>query len=441
MDPMRTKYKHAMLLKEKYVVYNNMEALRTANAGFAIDFFKHVCKTQNNQNILISPWSISSIMAVIYLGAKSCTAEQIAKVLHFENTGENETARPKRHPRVYSKLEQLMYNPCIRIQKLEASNKTSNNLHSRFQALSQEVNQPTKHYLLRSVNQLYGDQSVPFQKEFLQLAKEYYKIEPQTVNFQDAAEEVRKKINSWVEHQTEGKIQNLLNEGSIDSLTQLILVNALYFKGNWSKTFKKEDTTDQPFRLNKSTSKPVKMMFQHDTFNWNYIKELQTQILELRYLSNELSMFILLPDDITDDSTGLERLEKEITYEALSKWTSPEEMEEAEANVYLPRIRLEDHHELKSTLSSMGMPDAFSADRADFTGMSAQRKLALSQVFHKCFVDINEEGTEAASASTADIAGRSEGGAVLFAADHPFLFFIRHNKTKSILFFGRVCCP
>lgn len=116
-------------------------------------------------------------------------------------------------------------------------------------------------------------------------------------------------------------------------------------------------------------------------------------------------------------------------------------MEEVEANVYLPKVQLEDHYELKSTLSSMGMTDAFSRGQADFTGMSAERKLVLSQVFHKCFVDINEEGTEAASASAADVIGRSDGDTILFAADHPFLFFLRHNKTKSILFFGRFCCP
>ncbi|CAI5780096.1 SERPIN domain-containing protein [Podarcis lilfordi] len=321
------------------------------------------------------------------------------------------------------------------------SPKTSSNIHSRFLELSQEINKPTKHFLLRSVSQLYADKSVPFQKEFILSMKKYYNAEPQTVNFQEAAEEVRKEINSWVEHQTEGKIQNLLNEGSIDSLTELILVNALYFRGNWAKPFKKQDTTQQPFRLNKRTSKPVKMMFQHGNFNWNYIKEVKTQILELQYVNNDLSMFILLPDDITDDTTGLEMLENKLTYEALSKWTSPEEMEEIEANVYLPRTQLEDHYELKAALTSMGITDAFTVGQANFTAMSEKRNLILSQVFHKCFVDINEEGTEAAASTGATIDGRSTGGATLFAADHPFLFFIRHNETKSILFWGRFCCP
>ncbi|XP_028593697.2 plasminogen activator inhibitor 2-like [Podarcis muralis] len=416
-----------------------MEELSTANGGFAIDFFKHVCKAQSNKNILFSPWSISSVMATLYLGAKGHTAEQIAEVLHFNKSGRSETAHAMRHPRVYSKMEELLNNPCIAIQK--PSPKTSSNIHSRFLELSQEINKPTKHFLLRSVNQLYADKSVPFQKEFILSMKKYYNAEPQTVNFQETAEEVRKEINSWVEHQTEGKIQNLLNEGSIDSLTQLILVNALYFRGNWAKPFKKQDTTQQPFRLNKRTSKPVKMMFQHGNFNWNYIKEVKTQILELQYVNNDLSMFILLPDDITDDTTGLEMLENKLTYEALSKWTSPEEMEEIEANVYLPRTQLEDHYELKRALTSMGITDAFTVGQANFTAMSEKRNLILSQVFHKCFVDINEEGTEAAASTGATIDGRSTAGATLFAADHPFLFFIRHNETKSILFWGRFCCP
>lgn len=109
--------------------------------------------------------------------------------------------------------------------------------------------------------------------------------------------------------------------------------------------------------------------------------------------------------------------------------------------VYLPRIQLDNGYELKSTLSSLGITDAFSLGHADFTGMSDRHDLVLTQVFHKCFVDVNEEGTEATASSAADIGGRSDGGAVLFAADHPFLFFIRHNKTKSILFLGRFCSP
>ncbi|KAG8133240.1 hypothetical protein E2320_011050 [Naja naja] len=416
-----------------------METLSAANTSFAVDFFKHLCKTQTNTNVLFSPWSISSVMATLYLGAKGHTAEQIAKVLHFNKAGRTETAYSLRHPRVYPKMEELLKNPCISLTK--PSPEIQSNIHSRFQALNQEINKSTKNVLLSNVNQLYGDKSVSFQRDFSESMKKYYKVEPQTVNFQETADDARKEINAWIEQQTAGKILSLLNEGSINPFTRLIMVNVLYFKGNWSNTFKKEDTTEQPFRLNKSTSRPIKMMFQHDKFNWKYIDELQAQILELQYIGNDFSMLILLPDDINDDSTGLEMLENKLTYEAFSKWTSPKEMEEVEANVHLPKMQLNIHYELKPLLTNMGITDAFNAEMADFTGVSAERNLGVSQIFHKCFVDINEEGTEAAASTAGTIDGRSDQGAILFAADHPFLFFIRHNKSKNILFWGRFCSP
>uniref|UniRef100_A0A674IX39 Serpin domain-containing protein n=1 Tax=Terrapene triunguis TaxID=2587831 RepID=A0A674IX39_9SAUR len=383
-----------------------METLSVANTGFALDLFKHECKTQTNTNILFSPWSISTTLATVYLGAKGNTADQMAKVLHFNKVG-------------------------------GAGN--SSNIHAGFQTLSSEINQPTKNYLLKSVNQLYGEKSSLFNKvseEYLQSIKKYYHTEPRAVDFMGAAEEVRREINSSVEHQTEGKIQALLPVNSVDSLTKLVLVNALYFKGNWAKKFKDGLTKEQPFRMNKNTTKPVQMMFQREKFNWTYIKTVHTHIIELPYVNNDLSMLILLPDDISDDTT-----ERDLTYETLSRWTSSEMMEKTNVDVYLPRIKMEESYDLKSTLSSMGMRDAFSQDRADFRGMSEKNNLVLSNVFHKCFVEINEEGTEAAAASAASMTSRSLISAIQFAADHPFLFFIRHNKTKTILFFGRFCSP
>uniref|UniRef100_A0A674IY88 Serpin domain-containing protein n=1 Tax=Terrapene triunguis TaxID=2587831 RepID=A0A674IY88_9SAUR len=322
--------------------------------------------------------------------------------------------------------------PCANLEN-------SSNIHAGFQTLSSEINQPTKNYLLKSVNQLYGEKSSLFNKvseEYLQSIKKYYHTEPRAVDFMGAAEEVRREINSSVEHQTEGKIQALLPVNSVDSLTKLVLVNALYFKGNWAKKFKDGLTKEQPFRMNKNTTKPVQMMFQREKFNWTYIKTVHTHIIELPYVNNDLSMLILLPDDISDDTT-----ERDLTYETLSRWTSSEMMEKTNVDVYLPRIKMEESYDLKSTLSSMGMRDAFSQDRADFRGMSEKNNLVLSNVFHKCFVEINEEGTEAAAASAASMTSRSLISAIQFAADHPFLFFIRHNKTKTILFFGRFCSP
>ncbi|XP_061446506.1 serpin B10-like isoform X5 [Rhineura floridana] len=188
-------------------------------------------------------------------------------------------------------------------------------------------------------------------------------------------------------------------------------------------------------------SKPVQMMFLKDKFPAFYVDTLRVYILELPYINNELSMLILLPEDITDESTGLELLEKELTYERLSIWTSPEMMEKTEMELHLPRIKLEESYDLKSTLRSMGMKDAFSQSQANFSGMSKKNDLVLSEVFHKSFVEINEEGTEAAAATAVVVEIRSSLRPIKIEANHPFLFFIRHNRTKSILFFGKFCSP
>ncbi|XP_008943854.1 PREDICTED: serpin B10-like, partial [Merops nubicus] len=313
----------------------------------------------------------------------------------------------------------------------------ADNIHAGFKALNLEINQQSKHYLLKSLNELYGEKSLPFSKEYLQLAKKYYNAEPQSVNFVEAADEIRREINSRAKHQTEGKIQNLLPPGSVDSLTRLVLINALYFKGEWATKFEAEATRQRPFKINMHTTKPVPMMYLSDKFNWTYVESVQTDVLELPYRNNDISMFILLPSDII----SLRKLEKELTFENLSAWTSPKLMDKMKMEVYLPRFTLEEKYNLKDTLNKMGIQDAFTEGQADFTGMSETGDLFLSQVFHKCYLEVNEEGTEAAAASLGSLSSRSLGATVIFVADHPFLFFIRHNKTKSILFLGRFSSP
>ncbi|NXT07597.1 SPB6 protein, partial [Prunella fulvescens] len=190
-------------------------------------------------------------------------------------------------------------------------------------------------------------------------------------------------------------------------------------------------------------TRPVQMMFKEANFNMTYIGDYQTKILELPYVGNELSMIILLPDAIQDGSTGLERLERELTYEKLIDWINPEMMDSTKVRVSLPKFKLEESYDLKPLLSSMGMPDAFDPRKADFSGMSSGNELVLSEVVHKSFVEVNEEGTEAAAATAAVMRFlcAREVRIPEFTADHPFLFFIRHNKTCSILFCGRFCCP
>ncbi|KAM9228566.1 serpin B10-like [Leptosomus discolor] len=412
-----------------------MEALNKANTSFALDFFKHKCQEDGDKNILFSPLNISSALATVYLGAKGNTADQMAKVLHFKKAEGTRNVSTTIKMQVYSRTEEHVSNRYSCFQKTEIGH--LDNIHTGFKALNFEINQPTKNYLLKSVSQLYGEKSWPFSKEYLQLAKKYHDAEPQSADFVGAADEIRREINSEVEHQTEGKIQNLLPPGSVDSLTRLVLINALYFKGNWATKFKSEATRQRPFRINTHTTKPVPMMYLSDKFNWTYIESVQTDVLELPYINNDLSMFILLPSDIT----SLQKLERELTFENLSAWTSLELMEKMKMEVYLPRFTLEEKYDLKPTLITMGIQDAFSEGQADFTGMSENGDLFLSQVFHKCYLEVNEEGTEAVAASSAALASRSLGATIIFVADHPFLFFIRHNKTKSILFLGRFSSP
>ncbi|KAM9337510.1 leukocyte elastase inhibitor-like [Symphorus nematophorus] len=224
-------------------------------------------------------------------------------------------------------------------------------------------------------------------------------------------------------------------------MTRLVLVNAIYFKGNWNKQFKESATRDAQFRLNKNDTKPVRMMHQKSKFPLTYIPEANCQILEMPYKGKELSMLIFLPMDIEDSTTGLEKLEEQLTYENFVEWTRPDIMDEIEVQVGLPRFKMEETYDMKNVLISMGLVDAFDMAMSDFSGMSPANDLVLSKVVHKAFVEVNEEGTEAAAATGVVIMLLCYRPPATFIADHPFLFFIRHNPSKSILFAGRYCSP
>ncbi|KGL93449.1 Serpin B6 [Charadrius vociferus] len=379
-----------------------MDSLCAANTTFALDLLRKLCENKSRQNLFFSPFSISSALSMILLGSKGNTEAQIAKVLSLNK---------------------------------------DEDVHNGYPSLLSEINDPNTKYILRTANRLYGEKTFEFLSSFIESSQKLYHAGLEQTDFVHASEDARKQINGWVEERTEGKIQNLLAEGILDSLTRLVLVNAIYFKGNWENQFDKEKTSEKPFHINKNETKPVQMMFKKDRFNMTYIGDFKTKILELPYVGNELSMIILLPDAIKDESTGLESLERELTYEKLIDWINPEMMDCTEVRVSLPRFKLEEDYDLKPLLSSMGMPDAFDVRKADFSGISAGNELVLSEVVHKSFVEVNEEGTEAAAATAGVMMMRCAMIVPEFTADHPFLFFIRHNKTSSILFCGRFCSP
>ncbi|XP_017894745.1 PREDICTED: serpin B6-like isoform X1 [Capra hircus] len=310
-------------------------------------------------------------------------------------------------------------------------------VHQGFQKLLSEVNRTGTQYLLRTANRLFGEKTYDFLSCFKDACRVFHQAEMEELDFVSATEESRKHINTWVAEKTEGKIRDLLSANSVNPATRLVLVNAIYFKGNWEKQFNKEHTEERPFRVSKNVEKPVQMMFKKSTCKISYIGEISTQILVLPYVGQELNMVILLPSESTDVYT----VEKALTYEKFVAWTKPDAMDEEEVEVFLPRFTLEETYDMECVLQDLGMTDAFEEAQADFSGMSSRRDLYVSKVVHKSFVEVTEEGTEAAAATGAVVMMRSLSVMPRFCADRPFLFFIQHGNTGAILFCGRFCSP
>ncbi|EHB04710.1 Serpin B8 [Heterocephalus glaber] len=374
-----------------------MGDLCEGNSTFAISLLKMLGEEDNSQNVFICPLSISSSLAMVLLGAKGNTAAQMSQALCLNEDGD---------------------------------------VHEGFQSLLTEVNRADTKYQLRMGSRLFGEETCDFLPTFKESCKKFYQAEMEELSFAKDAEECRKHINDWVTEKTEGKISEVLGPGIIDSLTKLVLVNAVYFRGKWNEQFDKKYTRGMPFKTSKE-KKTVQMMFKHALFNVGYAEDVHTQVLELPYEEEKLSMVILLPDDNTD----LAVLEKALTYEKFRSWTNPENMKKSKVQVFLPRLKLEESYDLETFLRCSGMIDAFEETKADFSGMSTKKNVPLSKVAHKCFVEVNEEGTEAAATTAVVRNTRSARIEPTFCADHPFLFFIRHHSTNSILFCGRFSSP
>ncbi|MBZ3884587.1 Serpin B6 [Sciurus carolinensis] len=379
-----------------------MDPVLEGSGTFALNLLKMLGE-DSSKNVFFSPISISSALAMVFMGAKGSTAVQMAQVLSLN----------------------------------KSSSSGGGDVHQGFQSLLTEVNKTGTQYLLRTANRLFGEKSYDFLSSFKDSCHKFYQAEMEQLDFVNAAEESRKHINTWVAKKTEDKIPELLSAGSLSANTNLVLVNAIYFKGNWDQQFDKKLTEERPFKVSKNEEKPVQMMFKKSTFKMTYIGEIFTKILVLPYVSEELNMIIMLPDEHID----LKTVEKELTYEKYTEWTRPDKMDEEEVEVFLPQFKLEENYDLEEVLCSLGMTDAFEQARADFSGMSSQGNLYLSKVVHKSFVEVNEEGTEAAAATGAVLMMRCLRFTPRFCADHPFLFFIQHSRTRGILFCGRVSSP
>ncbi|XP_077209428.1 leukocyte elastase inhibitor-like [Paroedura picta] len=379
-----------------------MEELAKRSGRFAINLFRRFVEANPTGNIIISPASISAAFSMLTLGARGNTAAQLAKTLHLDD------------------LEDL---------------------HSQSQKLNAELNKSDTPNILKVANRLYGEKSCTFLQDFLMNLEKLYGAELSVVDFQNAASEARKQINQWVEKQTDGKILDLLPEGTVSEMSRLVLVNAVYFNGSWEEPFEVGMTKEMPFQLNKKEKKTVKMMYMSKKLPFRYIPECKLSVLEMPYKGKELSMIVLLPDDIEDNSTGLEQLEKELTAENLQEWTDPRKMSVCDVHVYFPKLKLQGTYDLKSYLPALGVLDVFDSSKADLSGMSRYPELHLSKIVHTSFIEVNEGGTEAAAATARIPMLSSLPRETVLTFEQAFLLFLYDMKTENILSIARVASP
>jgi serpin B len=287
-------------------------------------------------------------------------------------------------------------------------------------------------YQLSVANALWGQKGYGFLPGFLKLTKDNYGAGLQEIDFSGATEESRQRINKWVEEKTKEKIKDLIKKGMLTAETKLVLTNAIHFKGDWASQFKKDQTREEAFKVSAENSSKVPMMHQKGLFG--YFEARDFQMLEMPYEGKELSMVVLLPKKVD----GLAALEKELTLDTLTGWIG--KLHRTEVIVSFPKFQTTAEFVLNDALLNLGMKKAFST-AADFSGMNGESDLFISKVIHKAFVDVNEQGTEAAAATAVILDPSAIKDDPVFRADHPFLFLIRDTRSGSILFLGRLMKP
>jgi len=372
------------------------EIVVKGNSAFAFGLYE---KLKNEEgNIFFSPYSISTALAMTYAGARGKTEEQMGTTLHVT-------------------LDQKQFHPAF--ARLEA----------QLKAIQEKGD-----IELNIANALWTQEDYVLLGEFLKVIEDNYGAVLNAVDFKRAYEEARKKINAWVEQKTKDKIKDLIKPGVLNSMTRLVLTNAIYFKGKWKSQFKKCRTKKYPFSL--STDKSVEIPMMRQKHQFRYVENDSLQILEMPYVGNDLAMVVLLPRKVD----GLPQLEADLSVENLHMWTG--HLRKREVSVFLPKFKMTSQFRLSETLASMGMPDAFGRN-ADFSGINGKKNLFISAVIHKAFVDVGEEGTEAAAATAGVISltAAPSKPPPTFRADHPFLFLIQDNRSGSIIFVGRIVNP
>ncbi|CAI5780101.1 SERPIN domain-containing protein [Podarcis lilfordi] len=345
-----------------------------ANAKAALDFFLKLSKDEHCESILFSPVNLAVALKVLLSGARGHTADELQKEA-----------------------------PDYECEIPEGS-------HKEFHKILAQLDKPSRNYELSFANQLYGDKSIAFVQQFLFCALKQYLMEVDSVDFHKAPEEARKLINLWVEVQTHGKIQDLLPEfnDEITCLIDLLLVNALYFKGQWEVQFDKELTKESSFYLNERDTKTVELMHRRGHYKTGTIEssQVQFQVLEIPYKDHELSVFILLPKDYNPSS--LQQLEEELSYEKLLEWTSETCLKVEEVDVAIPKTRLEMSIPALKFLEALGLHNVSNPEKADLSGITSTEMVAVFPLFvcnERCRTGHHKKKEEKTFSMSANLSG------------------------------------
>lgn len=377
---------------------DDMTALSASNTAFTLDLYREL--RGQSGNLFFSPFSISLALAMTYAGAREATASQMASTMHFDLPQES--------------------------------------LHPAFNALSTTLtgragDEEAPGFKLNIANALWGQQGFAFSPDFLDTLALNYGAGMQAVDFAQS-DQAREIINQWVEEQTEEKIKDLILQGALNEMTRLVLTNAIYFNAAWSHPFDENATSEESFDLLDGSEVKVPMM--RLTESYGYYEAEDFQAVELGYEGGLLSMVILLPDEEMfadfEDSLDAARLQSILDQLSMQR-----------LDLSMPKFKIDSSFGLASTLADMGMPDAFDVDKADFSGMTGQPDLYITDVVHKAFVEVDEEGTEAAAATGVIMGLKSMpvGEPIRVEVDRPFLFLIRDVEIGAVLFLGRVVQP
>ncbi len=362
---------------------------------FVFAFYSEIAKDSPESNLFLSPFGISTAFSMAYEGSAGNTASEIQQVFGFISDDQ------KRRESISDTLA-----------KLDSKNDM---------------------YKLQIANALWVNEDSTIKQDYLDTATTYYDSTVDNVDF--VTDDGVNKINRWTSEKTQGKIKDVLAPDSTDELTRMVITNAIYFKGKWGQQFNPGNTSDKLFWLDKDKSVTVPMMKSPaDMFNYYETKDLQA--IQMYYVGGDISMIVLLPKD----KNGLDSLEDSLNMQKLD--SIRDMMTREPLTIQMPKFEFETEYNLVDSLYNLGIHDAFDENIADFQGMTDEQ-VYLEQAIHKAFVNVNEEGTEAAAITALVIRATSGPPEPRheFIADHPFVFIIQENNTGEILFIGRLANP